>query len=69
MHLIIDVIINVSLNDVQNLNSEIALRALSAMLITTFGHNQKKTVSYLHNCKSVIKQILLSPKAAVCKEV
>lgn len=68
MELIIDVII-ISLNDGQNFNSEIALKALSAMLITIYGHNPQRVVSYLHKCKSVIELILLSQATALCKEV
>lgn len=68
MQLIIDVI-TISLNDVQNFNSEIALKALSAMLITIYGHNPQRVVSYLYNCKSVINLILSSQTTALCKEV
>jgi len=68
VQLILDVIIT-SLNNVQNLNSEIALKMLSAMLITVYGHNPQKVISYLHNCKSVIKLILTSQINALFKEV
>lgn len=68
MQLIID-IINMSFNNVQNSNSEVALKALSAVLITIYGHNPQKVVLYLHNCKSVIKLILSSQTTALFKEV
>ncbi|XP_011877045.1 PREDICTED: telomere-associated protein RIF1-like isoform X2 [Vollenhovia emeryi] len=68
MQLIMDVII-ISFNDVQNLNSEIALKALSAMLITIYGHNLPRVVSYLHNCKSIIKLVLSSQTTVLFKEV
>jgi len=68
MQLIIDVI-TISLNDVQNLNSEIALKTLSAMLITIYGHSLQKVVSYLHYCKSVIELILFSRTKTLFKEV
>lgn len=68
MQLIIDVV-TISLNDVQNLNSEVALKALSAMLITIYGHSPQRVVSYLNNCKSVIELILSSQTTALFKEV
>ncbi|XP_071567405.1 uncharacterized protein [Temnothorax nylanderi] len=68
LQLIIDVII-ISFNDVQNLNTEIALKALSAILITTYGHNLQRVVSYLRNCKSVVKLMLSSQTKALFKEV
>ncbi|XP_024886472.1 telomere-associated protein RIF1-like isoform X2 [Temnothorax curvispinosus] len=68
LQLIIDVII-ISFNDVQNLNTEIALKKLSAILITTYGHNLQRVVSYLRNCKSVVKLMLSSQTKALFKEV
>jgi len=68
MQLIIDVI-TISFNDAQNLNSEIALKTLSAMLITIYGHSLQRVVSYLHYCKSVIELALLSQTKTLFKEV
>lgn len=68
VQLILDVTIT-SFNDVQNFNSEIALKMLSAILITVYGHSPQKVVSYLHSCKSVIKLILTSEIKALFKEV
>lgn len=68
IQLILDVIIT-SFNNVQNLNSEIALKMLSATLITVYGHSPQKVISYLHSCKSVIKLILTSQIKALFKEV
>lgn len=68
MQLIIDVII-ISFNNVQNLNSEVSLKALSAMLIIIYGHSPQKVVSCLHNCKSVIELVLSSQTKALFKEV
>jgi len=68
MQLIIDVI-TISFNNEQNLNSEIALKTLSAMLITIYGHSPQKVVSYLHYCKSVIELVLFSQTKVLFKEV
>ncbi|KAL6261612.1 hypothetical protein P5V15_006699 [Pogonomyrmex californicus] len=68
MQLILDVII-ISLDNVQNLNSEVALRTLSAILITIYGHNPQKVVLYLHKCKSVIELILKLQSMELFKEI
>ncbi|XP_072767037.1 uncharacterized protein [Anoplolepis gracilipes] len=68
LQLILDVII-ISFNNPQNLNSEITLKMLSAMLITVYGHSPQKVISYLHSCKSVIKSILASQIKTLYKEV
>ncbi|EFN73980.1 Telomere-associated protein RIF1 [Camponotus floridanus] len=44
VQLILDVVIT-SFNNVQNLNSEIALKMLSAILTTVYGHNPQKVAS------------------------
>ncbi|KAL6423859.1 hypothetical protein ACFW04_010356 [Cataglyphis niger] len=68
LQLLLDVI-KISFNNAQNLNSEVALKMLSAMLITVYGHSPQKVISYLHSCKSVIKFILTSQIKALFKEV
>lgn len=68
LQLILDVI-KISFNNAQNLNSEVALKMLSAMLITVYGHSPQKVISYLHSCKSVIQLILTSQIKALFKEV
>lgn len=68
MQLIIDVV-TTSFNNLQNINSEISLKSLSAMLITIYGHNPQKVLLYLHNCKSVIELTLKSQLKALFKEV
>ncbi|XP_012529406.1 telomere-associated protein RIF1 isoform X2 [Monomorium pharaonis] len=68
MQLVLEVT-KVTFNNVQNLNSEIALKSLSAMLITIYGHSPQTVVSYLHNCKSVIELILSSQITALFKEI
>ncbi|XP_011698033.1 PREDICTED: telomere-associated protein RIF1 isoform X2 [Wasmannia auropunctata] len=68
IQLIVDVV-TLSVTNVQNVNSEAALKALSAMLITIYGHSTQRVVSYLHYSKSVIELILSSPTTELFKEV
>ncbi|KYQ52784.1 Telomere-associated protein RIF1, partial [Trachymyrmex zeteki] len=50
-------------------NTIIALKALTALLSTVYGHSLQKIVSYLYNCKSVMELILSSKVAGLIKEV
>lgn len=68
MQLTIDVLI-IALNNLQSFNCEVALKTLSAMLITIYGHNAQKVALYLRACKSVIELILQSQLETLYKEV
>ncbi|XP_026828469.1 telomere-associated protein RIF1 isoform X2 [Ooceraea biroi] len=57
------------INTGQNLNSEIALKSLSTMLITTYRQNPQKVTSCLNDCKSVIELALASQTKALFKEI
>lgn len=68
MQLVLDVT-TISFDNVQNSNSEITLKILSAMLITVYGHSSQRVVLYLRNCRSVIELILSSQITTLFKEV
>ncbi|KYN04288.1 Telomere-associated protein RIF1 [Cyphomyrmex costatus] len=67
LQLIID-IITVSV-DVHLRNTIIALKALTALLSTVYGHNVQRIVSYLYSCKSVMELILSSKIVLLVNEV
>ncbi|XP_029051883.2 telomere-associated protein RIF1-like isoform X1 [Osmia bicornis bicornis] len=49
--------------------SESALRAFSAVLVTIYGHNPKKVISYLLNCKPAVEVMLSSKVEGLYKEI
>ncbi|KAG5333581.1 RIF1 protein, partial [Acromyrmex heyeri] len=65
--LIIDLITD-SIN-VNTRNTVIALKALTALLSTVYGHSLQKITSYLYSCKSVMELILSSKVTGLVKEV
>ncbi|KYM84449.1 Telomere-associated protein RIF1 [Atta colombica] len=65
--LITDVITD-SVN-VNTRNTIIALKALTALLSTIYGHSLQKITSYLYSCKSVMELILSSKVVGLVKEV
>ncbi|XP_015438748.1 PREDICTED: telomere-associated protein RIF1-like [Dufourea novaeangliae] len=62
-------LITCSLSNKNTTDCESALKALSAVLITIYGHNPQKVVSYLQVCKPAIELILLSSMDTIYKEV
>nr|XP_031848183.1 telomere-associated protein RIF1 [Nomia melanderi] len=68
IHLIVD-LIACSLSHKNATACESALKALSAVLITIYGHTPQKVISYLQVCKPTVEQILSSKLEEISKEV
>ncbi|XP_078033803.1 uncharacterized protein LOC144468301 [Augochlora pura] len=68
IHLIIE-LIRCSLSNSNVAECEASLKALSAVLITIYGHNPQKVISYLQVCKPAIELILSSKIDATNKEI
>lgn len=68
MHLILK-LITCSLSSKDSIECEIALKALSAVLITIYGHAPQKVISYLQVCKPALELIFTSKAEALYKEV
>ncbi|XP_076234263.1 uncharacterized protein LOC143179108 [Calliopsis andreniformis] len=68
MHLILK-LTTCSLSSKNSKECESALKALSAVLITIYGHNPQKVVSYLQASKSVVELIIKSDIESLHKEV
>ncbi|KYN11345.1 Telomere-associated protein RIF1 [Trachymyrmex cornetzi] len=66
--LLITDLITDSIN-VSTRNTVIALKALTALLSTVYGHSLQKITSYLYSCKSVMELILSSTAAGLVGEV
>ncbi|XP_017755481.1 PREDICTED: telomere-associated protein RIF1-like [Eufriesea mexicana] len=68
IHLIVD-LITYFLCSKKIKECETALKALSAVLVTIFGHNSEKIVPYLQICKPVIKLMLQSDLESLYNEI
>lgn len=68
IHLIVK-LIPYCLANKNNTKCECILKALSAVLITIYGHNPYRVISYLQFCKPAIELILAFESETVCKEV
>ncbi|XP_076381811.1 uncharacterized protein LOC117222982 isoform X2 [Megalopta genalis] len=68
IHLIIE-LISCSLSNSNIAECEASLKALSAVLITIYGHNPQKVISYLQVCRPAIELILSSKIDTINKEI
>lgn len=68
MELTIDVL-TISFYNLKTIDCEITLKALSAILITIYGHNPQKVMIYLRKCKSVIELTIKASLTPLFKEV
>ncbi|XP_076656705.1 uncharacterized protein LOC143361301 [Halictus rubicundus] len=68
IHLIIE-LITCSLSNTNIAECEASLKALSAVLITIYGHNPQKVISYLQVCRPAVELILSSKIDLINKEV
>ncbi|CAL7933927.1 unnamed protein product [Xylocopa violacea] len=68
VQLIVDLVIHL-LSNKRSEECEIALKALSAVIVTIYGQNSEKIVPYLQVCKSAIEIMLQSELEILYKEI
>ncbi|KAG7210962.1 hypothetical protein KM043_016334 [Ampulex compressa] len=66
--LIVDLILS-SMKSTHGTECESALKALSAVLITVYGHDSRKVVTYLQACKPAVELMLTSESKTLYKEI
>ena len=62
-------LITCSVSNKSSTECESTLKALSAVLITIYGHDPQKVISYLQVCKPAVELILTSELEPLCKEI